>query len=84
MGEQNWVYYELGGGLERRGCHTKSEVKTSLATQRKRIFFLIRRRKLETRWLSSVPSIGTNIAYVVVVEWGSQNCVLGLVQVIAP
>jgi len=34
VGEQNWVYYELGGGLERPFCtggHTKSEVKTTFA-----------------------------------------------------
>jgi len=34
VGEQNWVYYELGGGLERPfcpGCHTNSEVKTAFA-----------------------------------------------------
>ena len=81
MGELNWVYYGLGGGLERpfcTGCHTKSEVKTAFAqpTQHKHIFFLIRRQKLEYQvitWRSLYCS--KFVAFVVVVKWGSQNCV---------
>ena len=83
VGEQNWVYYELGGGLERPfcpGCHTNSEVKTAFAhpssspRNANTFFFLIRCRKLEYQaviWRSLHWS--KFIAHVVVVEWGCRT-----------
>jgi len=84
VGEQNWVYYGLGGFGEDfvRGAIQKVRWKRPPPTLPARHttqthFFLIRQQKLEYQvviWRFLYWS--KFIAHVVVVEWGLQNCVL--------